>query len=245
MRLRHTILCLAVILSCVTYGSDSAYGQSPALLEAQNRYKTLHQQGKYSEADSYAEKALKLSEEEFGPDHTTTAGILDDLALLYQAQGYLGRDIIPLFQRSLAIREKALGPEHPDVAMSLNNLALAHYNYGSRTHGLFQTRLSWAEAAPLYRRLLAIQEKALGLAHPDLAMSLANLAKLYSFLGNDAEAAPLYRRLLAIQEKALGPEHPNVATSLENYSGHLWRTGRKEESREMADRAKAIRAKNK
>ena len=50
MRLRHTILSLAVILSCLTHGSDMAYGQSPALDEAYNRYNTLYQQGRYSEA---------------------------------------------------------------------------------------------------------------------------------------------------------------------------------------------------
>ena len=45
MRFRHTILCLAVALSCVTHGSDMAYGQSPAFLEAQNRYTTFTSKG--------------------------------------------------------------------------------------------------------------------------------------------------------------------------------------------------------
>ena len=87
MRFRQTILCLAVILSCLTHGSDAAYGQSPALTEAQNRYITLYQQGRYSEAIPYATEALRLGVEEFGPDHTTTARLLNDLAFLYQAQG--------------------------------------------------------------------------------------------------------------------------------------------------------------
>ncbi len=82
MRFRHTILGLAVALSCLTNGSDMAHGQSPALLEAQNRYTTLYQQGRYSEAISYATEALKLGEEEFGPDHPTTARLLNDLAEL-------------------------------------------------------------------------------------------------------------------------------------------------------------------
>ncbi len=41
MRFRHTILSLAVIMSCPTYSSDMAHGQSPALLEAFNRSETL------------------------------------------------------------------------------------------------------------------------------------------------------------------------------------------------------------
>ncbi len=112
MRFRHTILCLAVILSCVTHGSDMAYGQSPALLEAQNRYTTLYQQGRYAEAIRYATKALRLGEEEFGPDHPNTANLLNSLAFLYHHQGnYAGA--APLYRRSLAIMEKALGRAIP------------------------------------------------------------------------------------------------------------------------------------
>ncbi len=74
----------------------------------------------------------------------------------------------------------------------------------------------YAEAEPLYKRSLAIWEKALGPDHPDVALSLNNLALLYRTQGQYAEAEPLYKRSLAIWEKALGPDHPNVATSLNN-----------------------------
>ena len=37
----------------------------------------------------------------------------------------------------------------------------------------------YAKAEPLYRRALAICEKALGREHPDTATSLNNLAQLY------------------------------------------------------------------
>jgi tetratricopeptide (TPR) repeat protein len=47
--------------------------------------------------------------------------------------------------------EKALGKEHPDVAKSLNNLAELY-----RAQGLH------AKAKRLYKRSLAIMEKALG-----------------------------------------------------------------------------------
>ncbi len=122
MRFRHTILCLAVILSCVTLGSDMAYGQSPALDEAYNRANTLSQQGRDSEAIPYAREALRLGEEDFGPDHPTTAIFLNALAFLYHHQGNYA-EAEPLYRRSLTIREKALGPEHPNVAVSLANYA--------------------------------------------------------------------------------------------------------------------------
>ena len=46
-------------------------------------------------------------------------------------------------------------------------------------------------------------EKALGPEHPDVTLSLNNLALLHRDQGNYAEAAPLYRRSLAIWEKVL------------------------------------------
>ena len=69
---------------------------------------------------------------------------------------------------------------------------------------------------PLFKRSLAIRERALGPNHPEVANSLNNLASLFNDQGNTPETEPLYRRSLVIREKALGPEHPNVATSLNN-----------------------------
>ena len=78
------------------------------------------------------------------------------------------------------------------------------------------TQGQYAQAEPLYKRSLAIWEKALGPDHPDVATSLNNLAVLYHTQGQYAQAEPLYKRSLAIREKALGPDHPDVATSLNN-----------------------------
>ena len=74
---------------------------------------------------------------------------------------------------------------------------------------------------PLYKRSLAIREKALGPDHPDVAQSLNNLAVLYRDQGRYADAEPLYKRSLAINEKALGPDHPDVAHIAEQSGGAL------------------------
>lgn len=67
----------------------------------------------------------------------------------------------------------------------------------------------YGEAAALVKRSLAIQEE--GSEHPDIAVSLNNLAALYRAKGDYAQAKPLYQRALAIREKALGPERSLVA----------------------------------
>ena len=63
-------------------------------------------------------------------------------------------------------------------------------------------------------RSLTILEQALGTDHPDVAISLYNLAELLRLQGDYAEAEPMYRRTLAIEEKALGLNHPTLAKTL-------------------------------
>jgi len=97
----------------------------------------LYQAGDHKRATVIAEKALKVAEENVGPDHPDVAASLNNLALLYGAQGEYTK-AEPLYKRSLAIVEKALGPDHPIVGTSLNNLA-----------GLYQDQGECAEAEPL------------------------------------------------------------------------------------------------
>ena len=73
----------------------------------------------------------------------------------------------------------------------------------------------YAEAEPLYKRSLAIVEKALGPDHPDVGTVAQQPRRLYRSQGRYAEAEPLFKRTLAICEKALGPDHPDVGTVAE------------------------------
>ena len=82
----------------------------------------------------------------------------------------------------------------------------------------------------------------LGPQHPDVAVSLSNLALLYHAQGRYAEAEPLHQRALAICEAVLGPLHPTVATLLGNYATLLRVTDRSEEAEKLETRAQTIRA---
>ena len=79
--------------------------QSPTLIEAYNRHNTLSQQGQYSEAIPYAREALRLGEEEFGPDHPATAIFLNNLALLYKAQGNYAEQGLNLKDQGKCLRD--------------------------------------------------------------------------------------------------------------------------------------------
>jgi tetratricopeptide (TPR) repeat protein len=98
------------------------------------------------------------------------------------------------------------GADHPTTASSLNNLAALYYDQGK-----------YEQAEPLYKRALAIDEKAYEPDHPDVATDLNNLANLYYNQGRYEQAEPLYQRALAICERALGPDHPKTVLIRENY----------------------------
>ena len=87
------------------------------------------------------------------------------------------------------------------------------------------------DSEPLFRRALAIYEKAGGPEHPAVATVLNNLGQVAKVQDRYAEAEPLIKRSLAIREKVLGPDHPDVARSLNNlaelYDGAADPRGRK------------------
>jgi tetratricopeptide (TPR) repeat protein len=79
----------------------------------------------------------------------------------------------PLNRRSVA----QTAPDHPSYPARINNLAI-----------LLQHTNRLAEAEPLYRRALAILERALGRDHPDVASALNCLASLLEQTNRLAEA---------------------------------------------------------
>jgi tetratricopeptide (TPR) repeat protein len=92
--------------------------------------------------------------------------------------------------------------------------------------GFLEGKARYAEAEPLMRRALAIDEQSLGPDHPDVAIDLNNLAQLLQATNRLAEAEPLMRRALAIDEQSLWPDHPNVAIHLNNLALLLQATDR-------------------
>ena len=78
--------------------------------------------------------------------------------------------------------------DHPDVAALLSNLA-----------AMYEAQGQYTLAEPLYKRSLAIWEKALGPDHPNVATALENLAMLYEKLGQKDMAAKLASRAKRIR----------------------------------------------
>lgn len=88
-----------------------------------------------------------------------------------------------------------------------------------------------AEAEPLYRRALAIDEKSFGPDHPEVATDLNNLAGLLRATNRLAAAEPLMRRHVAIFvefTRQTGHRHPYLDAAFRNYAGLLADMGKSE-----------------
>ena len=92
----------------------------------------------------------------------------------------------------------------------------------------------------MFRRALAIYEKAGGPEHPAVATVLNNLGQVAKVQDRYAEAEPLIKRSLAIREKVLGPDHPDVARSLNNLA-ELYDGRRTRDAEQLFERALAVR----
>jgi CHAT domain-containing protein len=108
---------------------------------------------------------------------------------------------------------------------------------------LYKNLGRFADAEPLYKRSLAIREKALGPDHRDVAGSLDGLATLYWRQGRYTDAEPLLKRSLTIYENVLGPDHPHVAEVLNNLADLYQRQGRFADAEPLYKRSLAIREK--
>ena len=71
-----------------------------------------------------------------------------------------------------------------------------------------------------------MKEKLLGPEHPDVAITLNNLAILCRSQGKLEEAERLYSRCLSIFRKVLEPGHPKLENCLTNYNRLLRQMGR-------------------
>ncbi|MEK7485387.1 MAG: tetratricopeptide repeat protein, partial [Planctomycetota bacterium] len=81
---------------------------------------------------------------------------------------------------------------------------------------------NYEKAIEFAQMSLKLREKHLPPDHPDVALSLNDLARLLELKGDYEGAEPLYRRALEIDEKLLGKEHPSVATSLNGLAVFLY-----------------------
>jgi len=83
------------------------------------------------------------------------------------------------------------------------------------------------EAAGTYhRQALEIREAQLGADHPEVGVSLTNIANAHTAQGQHDKAEQMARRALAVFEAKLGADHPHVAAPHNNIGNSLLEQGR-------------------
>lgn len=178
-------LALGTFVLCLT----TAVAAESATWERHMQAATAaYREGELPKAERSLLAALRRAEE-FGSQDLRLAATLNNLGVLYYAEGKYTK-AEPLHRRALAIREQALGPTHPDVAQTLNNLA-----------GVYGAEGRLAEAETLYRRCLSIREMTLGENDPEVAKTLENYAELLRARGRYTEAALMEARAQTIRNK--------------------------------------------
>jgi tetratricopeptide (TPR) repeat protein/CHAT domain-containing protein len=231
-------------------GAQSPAADSPQqwqLLSGQG--KKAYEAGDYSKGIALAEKALALARRAFGDRDPRILKSLNDLAVLYKAQGRYG-EAEALYQEALQ-RSLVLGARHPETLTSLNNLADLYEAQGrySEAEPLFQQALQtrrellgprhsatlttlnnlaglyvsqdrYSEAEPLYREALQARREVLGVRHPDTIGNINDLAYLYEAQGRYGEAEPMYREALQASREVLGSRHPTTLGILSNLAAH-------------------------
>jgi tetratricopeptide (TPR) repeat protein len=113
--------------------------------------------------------------------------------LLYKEQGK-DDQALGFFQETVRIRDQ--GQESEELATALNNLAR-----------VLRDQKRYSEAEPLYKRALAIREKAFGPNHESVAAVLRNYAILLKADNRAAEAKVLNARARKIEDAS--PDGPS------------------------------------
>ena len=129
------------------------------------------------------------------------ASMLTVMGRVYQRLGAHDK-ARPMLERAVALgRAHALPPER--FAESLNDLGVH-----------LDLRGDYAGAAVLLEEALALRRRILGPEHPEVAVTLVELGRVYEDQARLDRAEPLFREALAIRRKVLGDVDAQTATSL-------------------------------
>ncbi|XP_010695371.2 clustered mitochondria protein [Beta vulgaris subsp. vulgaris] len=120
------------------------------------------------------------------------------------AEGMLG-EAYTAFSEAFSILQQVTGPMHREVANCCRYLAMVLYHAGDMAGAIMQQH-----------KELIINERCLGLDHPDTAHSYGNMALFYHGLNQTELALRHMSRALLLLSLSSGPDHPDVAATFIN-----------------------------
>ena len=165
------------------------------------------EQGNYTQALSYYEKALQIQLQIYGEQHPSVATSYNNIGCVYSDQGDYNK-ALSYYEKALQIRLQVYGEQHPDVAVSYNNIGLVYSEQGD-----------YDQALSYYEKALSIWSQINSEQHPDVAVGYSNIGSLYDNQGDYSRALSYYEKALQIQLQIYGRQHPSVATIYNNMGG--------------------------
>jgi tetratricopeptide (TPR) repeat protein/predicted Ser/Thr protein kinase len=171
-------------------------------LSALVRVRGTHQ-ARYDQVEHLAQRGAAVLER-LGKPGELEGGLRLELGRVHTEQGHYAQAEGEL-DRTLAALEQRYGPDDLRLTEALTARGV-----------LAQRQVAVPQARSFFERALAIDRRALGDDHPEVATALGLLANVHVMNNEYAQGEAAYRQALVGLERAFGPEHPKVASVLHN-----------------------------
>lgn len=164
--------------------------------------------GKASKEIECYKTAKELFETAAKPDYLNYARTLNLLGSYNRTQAFYP-EALKYHQAALQIQQ-----EHPCQDQDKSQLELAStYNYLGR---YYNSQSDYGKSLPKFFKSLEIRQSLLSANHRDIAVSLNNIAWVYSKTGHRKEALKYYKEDLEIKQNILPENHPEIALAYYN-----------------------------
>jgi serine/threonine-protein kinase len=183
--------------------------------------------GKFDEAESLLQSALKQRQTLFGQDNSEVASSLVALGLLRTSQARYD-EAEQMVRQALEMSRRHLPANHPAIARAVSALGR-----------IFEDRGMYEKAIPLLEEAVQLQSAATS-DSTDLATSLTELANCHFYSGHYAISESLNRRVIEMDRQIFGENHPHVADDLINLGAVQFEQGQYPESENFYRQALGI-----
>jgi eukaryotic-like serine/threonine-protein kinase len=187
--------------------------------------------GRREDAERAHREVLAIRRRSLPPDDPGIAEALEVVAAAARrASNY--DEAIELLEEALEIRRRALGPDDPEIARTLVLIGDIYFIHMAR----------FAEAEPYFREAIEVHRRRGAPPGWSLTHALGSYAYFLSHTGDTAGPDTLYPQIISMLSSTFGPEDRRTIAETEFHAGHLFRTGRVREARDVLLRTVGIRS---
>ena len=129
------------------------------------------EQGEYTKALEYYNKALEVNENILGANHPNTTTTLNNIAQIYTVLGNYDKALV-IFKKLIKIEKSTIGENHYEFAVNYNNIGLVYFHKGD-----------YDRALEYYFEALRIYKKHLRNSHHNIVTTLLNISTSYHYKG--------------------------------------------------------------